>query len=61
MSKRQEYRQHSKSTLLRTTQILWAEREGVRSRERAKWTRIALAMATWAFLAGLAVARLLPS
>lgn len=56
MSKRQEYRQHSKSTLLKATEILFRERETVLSIERRKWRRrLLLAMAAAFLLGGVVV------
>jgi hypothetical protein len=50
-SNRQEYRQHSKGTLLRAAQILFAQRQGLEAQLRRRWRRRLVA----AFVVGLAV------
>lgn len=65
MKPRQEFRQHSKSTLLKAAQVLMAEKETLLLVEGRKWRRRLAWAAGGAFLAGLgigaAVVRLLPT
>lgn len=54
MSKRQEYRQHSKSTLLKATEILFRERREVEAIIARKWRRRLIAAAAAALVLGAA-------
>jgi hypothetical protein len=55
MSKRQEHRQHSKSTLLKATELMFRERYTLVETEARKWKRRLLAAAGAAFAVGAAV------
>jgi hypothetical protein len=59
MRPRQEYRQHSKSTLLRATEIMFRENQVLKLTEARKWKRRLAWAAGGAFLAGLAAGALL--
>jgi hypothetical protein len=52
-SNRQEYRQHTKGTLLRAAQVLFAQNNGLEARLRQAWRRRVLAAAAVAFVLGL--------
>ena len=55
MSVRQEYRQHTKSTLLAATEILFRERETLLLVERRKWMRRLKLAASGAFVVGTVI------
>jgi hypothetical protein len=59
LSARREFRQHSKSTLLRASQALFAERAAIVAREGTKWRRRLIAAALLSFGLGLGLGRLL--
>jgi len=52
LSNRQEYRQHSKSTLLRAAQVLYTQRDLLDAAIAQKWRRRLVAATVLAFLAG---------
>jgi len=59
LTARQEYRQHSKSTLVRASALLFAERAGIVTREARKWKRRLILAAGLAFAAGVALGHFL--
>lgn len=54
MSVRKQHRQHSKSTLLKATEILFRERAMVVVAEAMKWKRRLVLAGAGAFVAGVA-------
>ncbi len=55
MMSRQEFRQHSKSTLLRAASIVFREREALLLVERRKWLRRCAWAAGGGLVAGLVI------
>ena len=55
MTPRQEFRQHSKSTLLRAADRLFAEREAIVAVEARKWKRRLAVAITVALIVGAAL------
>ena len=58
LSARREFRQHSKSTLVRAANSLFQERETLLAIERRRWLRRLVAVGLSAFAAGAAVGAL---
>jgi hypothetical protein len=54
VSKRQEFRQHSKSTLLRATEVMFRERDALKARAAAV-ARIWRRRLVWSVLAALVI------